>query len=152
MGQEIGRLVHQVDAQLGVLDGDVHVHAAGQKALRDQAKVFGDLGVAGGGRVLLLLPPPERMGGGGHQRAVEAADDALDGAAQVRELRACGARVVADLGGDLDLGAHELGTDRAAERGVAVLHHLGTRVDGQIAAGEVDQEVLLLDAEREAGF
>ena len=78
MGEEVDGLVHQVDAQLRVLDGDVHVHAARQQALRDQAQVLGDLRVAGGGGVLLVLPAPERMGGGGDERAVEAADDAND--------------------------------------------------------------------------
>ena len=44
------------------------------------------------------------------------------------------------------------GPTELPEGRVALLHHLGPRVDDEIAGGEVDQEVFLLDAEREAGF
>ena len=42
MRQEVARLVHEVDAQLVVLDADMHVHAADDEAAADAGEILGD--------------------------------------------------------------------------------------------------------------
>ena len=68
MRQEIAGLVHQVDAQLVVLDADVHVHAADDEAPADAGQVLGDRLVAVALGRLLRAPARERVGRGGDRR------------------------------------------------------------------------------------
>ena len=66
--QEIARLVHEVDAQLVVLDADVHVHAADDEPAADAGEVAGDRLVAVALGRLLRAPAREGVGGGGDRR------------------------------------------------------------------------------------
>ena len=60
--QEVARLVHEVDAQLVVVDAGVHVHAADDEAPADAGEVAGNGLVAGALGGLLRTPRRERMG------------------------------------------------------------------------------------------
>jgi len=53
---------------------------------------------------------------------------------------------------DLDLRTQELGAHLAFDQGRTFRHHLGGRVDDDIARIAVDQQVFLLDADGEVRF
>ena len=65
MGQEVADLIHEVDAQLLVLYGDVDVHAADRQPAADTAEVAGERLVAFLGRRLEALFLGKGMGRGG---------------------------------------------------------------------------------------
>ena len=66
--QEVGQLVHQVDALFVVLDADVHVHATDQHAPRRRLHFLQQRNVAILFGVLLLHGACERVGRGGNRR------------------------------------------------------------------------------------
>ena len=149
MRQEVGRLVHQVDAQLVVLDPGVDVHAADHHALRQRLHVAAEDDVALLVDPALVAPVGERVGRGGDHRHAELRGGPGDRGAQLGELVARLRDVAADAGADLDLRLQQLVGDALAEALAAARHEaLGRRGD-EVAALRVDQEVLLLDAERE---
>ena len=61
MRQEVGQLVHQVDAQGIVADADVHMHTANQQAPGRALHFGGERVVTFFPRVFLLGPATERM-------------------------------------------------------------------------------------------
>ena len=86
MRKEVGRLVHQVDAQLLVLDADVEVHAADHQALGERRHVAREQVVALLVDAALDAPVGERVGRGGDQRHAELAGGGGERRAQQREL------------------------------------------------------------------
>ena len=68
MGEEVAHLVHQIDAQIGVFDPGMDMHAANHHAAGDHPEVLGHdlVAILVGG--LLLPPQREGVGGGGHDR------------------------------------------------------------------------------------
>ena len=87
MRQEIGGLAEEVDAQVVVLDADMHMHAADQQPPRHLLQILGEHVVALLVGVLLASPFGEGMGGGGDRREAELAGDAADGARGVARAR-----------------------------------------------------------------
>ena len=63
MGQEVGRLSQQVDAQIVVLDPDMHMHAANHEPARNLLQVSRQHIVALLVGVLLAPPSGEGVGG-----------------------------------------------------------------------------------------
>ena len=149
MRQEVAQLIHQVDAQLVVLDADVDVHAAHDEAAADAGEIVGELVIA------LLLRVA--LAGGSANGCVETAIGARPCAAASRAMverrwRELGARLGyggARAGADLDLGAQEL----RAYLGAELCLHCAIRAGGASAtrsrAGAIDEVVFLLDAEGE---
>ena len=68
MRQEIGRLAEQVDAQILVLDADMHMHAADHQPPRHVLEIAREHVVALLVGVLLARPFGEGVGGGGDRR------------------------------------------------------------------------------------
>ncbi len=149
--QEIGRLVHQVDPELLVLDPGVHVHAADDQARRQRLHVPGEPQIALLLDLLLGAPVGERVGRGGDHGHAELAGGFGHGRPQLRELRPCGADVPAHARADLDLRLQELVRDPVAQPLLAALHELLGRLRHQLAAGRVDEKVFLLEPKRERG-
>ena len=87
-GRKYDELLHQVDAQLVVLQADVHVHAADDHAARGRLHLAGQRDVAVLVGVLLLDGARERMGRCGDGRDAVLAPDVDDDLAQAREMRA----------------------------------------------------------------
>src|SRR5690606_4130486 len=101
VGKEVPDLVHQVDAQVGVVDPDVDVHPADDEAAGDLLEVGGQPGVPGLVGVGLVPPLGEGVGGGGDDGGAVALDDRSEVAPQpsqvgVRLLEGA-ARASADL-------------------------------------------------------
>ena len=147
MGQEIGDLIDQVDAQLVVVDADVHVHAADQKPPRHRLHVARQDMVALLVGVLLLRPRRKGMSGGGDRGEPVLVRRLGHGAAQPRQIGARLAHVFAHGGGDLDLGFQKLRLDQVFDAGLAFLEHGGGWLASDMAGGAVDQQVLLLDTD-----
>ena len=85
-------------------------------------------------------------------REPELTGDAADRAAQMDQLVARFLHGFADAGADLDLRAQEFGADLAAQRLLAFGEQRGRRLLREVARVLVDEEIFLLDAEREAWF
>ena len=62
MGQEIGQLVQQLDAQIVIVNPDMDMHAAGQKPARHNLHVLGQGVITILVGMFLALPQRERMG------------------------------------------------------------------------------------------
>ena len=80
MGKEIADLVHEVDAQIRVLDPGMNVHAANHHATGDHAEVLGHdlVTITIGG---LLLPPQGKgMGRRGDDGGTVGFEDLVEGA------------------------------------------------------------------------
>ena len=145
MGKE---RVHDLDRLLGVVDGDVHVHAEDELAPRDVLHPVDHRPVAVLRRDALPLEERERMRARGADAHASLARDAADEAAQRAQLLGDVGRGVADRRRDLEHRLHQLGVDArlelvpgdGGEHGVDVLH--------EIERLGVEQHVLLLDAER----
>src|SRR5512144_1505114 len=108
MRQEVARLVHQVDAQLVVVDADVHMHTADQQTTGDTLHVASEYVVTLLVGVLLVRPFREGMRRGGHWRQSVATGDLRDGSAQPGEYAAGLLDVATDRSADLDLRGEEL--------------------------------------------
>ena len=148
MGQEVGRLSQQVDAQIVVLDPDMNVHAANHEPARDLLQVLRQRIVALLVGVLLAPPSGEGVGGGGDRGKAELVGDGADGGAQPDQLFAHFRNGVANAGADLDLRAQELRADLAAiiEQSLLAFGEEGRgRLLCQVAAVLVDEEVFLFD-------
>ena len=152
MRQEIGRLAEQVDAQILVLDADMHMHAADHEPPRHVLEIAGEHVVALLVGMLLARPFGEGVGRGGDRGEPELSGDAADRAAQMDQLVARLLHGFADAGADLDLRAQEFGADLAAQRLLAFGEQRGRRLLREVARVLVDEEIFLLDAEREAWF
>ena len=151
MGQEVADLVHQIDAQVLVLDLGVDVHAADHLAPGQHLQVIGQDPVALLVGALLVGPGREGMGRGGHDRHAVPARSFGHGPPQPFELGARGSDLAADRRADLDLRLQQLVGHLLPERLAAVGHELRRGRADQFAAHRVDQEVLLLDAQPQAG-
>ena len=150
--QEIARLVHEVDAQLVVLDADVHVHAADDEAAADAGEVAGDGLVALALGRLLRAPAREGVGGGG-----DGGEAVLAGEARQR----CGAGLASSApaargggvhaGADLDLRLQELARHLALQRLLGGFEQGVRHLAHEVPARAVDEQVLFLDADGEGG-
>jgi hypothetical protein len=144
MGEEVGRLVHQVDAQLDVLDPGMDVHAADHEPARQGLEVLGQDAIAVEVDAFLLPPARRGMGRDGEQRQIEIGCTVGDRPPEPGELLAQLADVAADRRPDLDLRLEQLMGDLGAERLAAGAHEAGRRADGELARGALDDQVLLL--------
>ena len=152
MRQEIGDLVQNVDAQVVLFDTDMHVHAADQQPLGHDLQVLLEDAVTQLVGSLLFAPLGERMRRSGDRSVPVRASDFRHGAPQVRERRACLRHRGADFRADLDLGPQELGTEPPFQ---ALFERLDQGSGGfadQVLGAEFDQQILLFDADRKAGF
>ena len=112
----------------------MYVHAADGEAPPDPGEVARKRLVAGLGRCLERGAVGEGVSRGGNRCHPEFAGLVGDGAAQVRELLACGAKIATDAGPDLDLGAEELGGDPLAKQGMtAAISSWGTGEKPRVA-------------------
>ena len=148
-------MAEQVDAQLIVLDADMHMHAADHQPARHLLQIFGEHVVAL--LVGVLLTPPFRKGmrGGGDRREAELIGDGAHGRAQPDQFIARLLHGMADARADLDLRAQEFRAHLTAvieQRFLAFGEQGRWRFRREVAAVLVDEEVFLLDAEGEAWF
>jgi hypothetical protein len=153
--EEIGRLAEQVNAQVFILDADMHMHAANYQPAGYLLQVLRENVIALLVGVLLASPFGEGMGGGGNGREAELIGYGADRRAQPHQLVARFLHGVADAGTDLDLRAQKLRADLAAiiEQGLLTFGEEGRgRLLREVAAVLVDEEVFLLHAECEAWF
>ena len=147
MRQEVAHLIHQIDAQVVVLDPDMYMHAT------DQQPPGHGLQIAGQGLIavlvdkLLLLPSREGMGRGGDGRQAVVIRHLGDRGPKIGEVIARLAHGGAGMGADLDLGAQKFRRYPALQHGRALTQHGLGRLDGEIAAGLVDEEVFLFYAD-----
>ena len=82
MRQEVGGLVQQVDAQLVILDADMHMHAADQQPPRDPLQVRRRARCSAPCRCAAGSAIGEGMRGGGDRGEAERAAMRADGGAQ----------------------------------------------------------------------
>ena len=102
--------------------------------------------------VKLARPLGEGMRRGGDGGQAELAGDSAHSRSQADQIGARFLNRAADFGADLDLRAQEFGADLAAQRFFAFGEQLSRRFLGEIARILVDEEIFLLDADREAWF
>ena len=140
--------VHDLDRLLGVVDGDVHVHAEDQLAPGDVLELVDQVPVAVARRDPLALEEAERM----RSRRADAhpllASDLAHVRAQLQQLALDVARVPADRGRDLEHGLHQLGVDPRLELVAGDRLQDGVDVLDEVERLAVQEHVLLLDAER----
>src|SRR4029077_19346376 len=103
MRQEIGRLAEQIDAEIVVLDTDIHVHAADDEPTPYLLEVGGDRAVARFVGGLLVGPLGKGTGRGGDWCQADLAGDAADRATEMDDLVARLLHRLAHAGADLDL-------------------------------------------------
>jgi len=146
---EVARLVHEVDAQLIVLDADVHVHAADDESPAHPGKVACDglVAVALGG--LLRAPTRKRVRGGGDRGEAVLVRQPRHRHPQIRQFPTRFARRPVHAGADLDLRFQELARDPLLQCRLRGIEQRLRHVAHQIAARLIDEEVLLLDADGE---
>ncbi len=150
--QEIPRLVQQVDAQLVVVDADVHVQAADHHAPRHALHFLEQRDVTLLVGALLLRRQRERVRARGDRREAVARGFLHQDATQVDQRRAGVAHRAADRRRDLDLRAQELRECPAVAAVVQRGEQLVRRLARDRTRLAVDQEELLLDAERQRGL
>src|SRR5205814_2365564 len=145
--EEIPRLVHDLDAQLGVGDADVHVQSEDQQLADDVLQLLLEDLVALGLGYVLVLPVRERMRAGRGDTKARRLQQRRDRAAQGRDLVTGLAHVGADLRAGLDDRLHHLALELVAEAAA------GSREERLDVALEltlpIDDLELLLDADRE---
>src|SRR5438034_2472951 len=109
MGKEIARLVHHLDATLGIRDADMDMQAEDEQ-LADHVLelILEDLVALGLGH-LLVLPVRERVRPGGCDPEAGRCQQSREGAAQGRYLGARLTDVGTDLRSRLDDRLHHLG-------------------------------------------
>ena len=152
MGQEVRDLVEEIDAKIVFFDADMDVHAADEQSLRDDLHVLLQDAVpqlVGG---LLLTPLGKGMRGSGDRRQTVAASDLRDGAAQVDQVGPRLGDGPADGGADFDLRAKKFPAEVAGEPCLEGVDERGRRLADQIPRPPVDEKVLFLDPDAEAGF
>ncbi len=152
MRQEIGELAHEVDAQLRILDSDMDMHAADDEPARRRLMIAGQRDIALAVGRLLPVPFGEGMRRGSDGGETMAAGDLRHHPAQPHKLRTGFGKAAAHRRADLDLSAQELRRHAAGKPPLAFAQHLRRRIAGEVAAGAIDQQILLLDAEGEGGL
>src|SRR5690606_23567567 len=88
MREEVAHLVHEVDAQLVILDRHVHVHAADDQAAADALHFLGEVLISLLFRRRLVEVVSERMRRGGNGGTSEVRRDLPDRAAQGGQMPA----------------------------------------------------------------
>lgn len=149
MRQEIRGLVHQVDAQVVVLDPDMDVAAADQHPPDDGSQILAQRVVALLAGVGLLAPFRERMAGGGDGRVAEALGRFGHGLPQRRQLVDGLRHAALGAGADLHLALQVFHRDPLAEPVGAGGHEVRVRLAHEVARPAIDDEVLLFDADGE---
>jgi len=148
--QEIGRLGHQVDAQVLVLDADMHMAAADQHPPRRRAEVGAQPVIALLAGVGLAAPRGEGVGRGGDRGKAELGRRLGDGAAHCHQLGLRLADRAVRPGADLYLALQELGRHLLAQKVAAALEKRRVGLAHHVARLALDDEVFLLDADGEA--
>ena len=148
MRQEIRELVEQIDAQVFVLDADMHMHAANQHPSRDPGEVFFQIAVPRFVGVVLILPVGKRMRRRGDRGQPVRIAMLLDRAAQMGQISARVRDRGANTCADLDLTLEEFRTDLVAQIGCAGLHDRLWCFD-QIKRVEIDNKVFFFDTKCE---
>src|SRR5262245_8160191 len=146
MWEKIAGLIEEIDAQLIVLNADVHVHAADHEAPPDAGQVLGNRLIARPLRGLLRTPARKGMGRGGDRRQAVLGGKISHRATQACELRARLARSLMHAGAHLDLGFEELARDLGLQSLLGGLEQGLRHLAHEIARRLVDEEVFLFDA------
>ncbi len=152
MREDVGDLIHDVDAQIVVFHGDVHVHAGDHQAPDHVLEILLDDLIAFLRRALLQTPGGEGVGGGGDHGEPVVAGDTGHGLAQMRQV---GSRLrdgLTDPGADLDLALEKLRRYLTFQGLLAGREHGRWRLVDEVAGVRVHEQVLLLDADGEAGL
>ena len=149
MRQEIADLVHQIDAQVLVIDADMDVHAADHQAPSQGLHVLGQFVVALFVGVELLVRGGKRVRGGGDHAEIVFVRQLDDGRTQVVEIGPGLGDGATDPGPHFDLRTQKFRAHLLFKFADAVLHQGGRRVGRQIPAFAVDQQVFFVDADSE---
>ena len=150
VGQEIRRLVHQVDAQILILDARMDVHAADHHAPGEGLVLVGEDAVALEVDRRLLGPARPRVGGGRDHAKAELARTSRDRGSKVRQFLVRFADRGADRGADLDLRLQELVGHLRSQRLFATPHEAGRRPACKSPGLGIDEQVFLLDAQSQS--
>ena len=150
MREHVAHLVHEVDAQLVVVDADVDVHAADDETAHDLLKILLDGFVALLVGAPLLAPDREWMRGGSDEAQSVGTGDRRHGAAQVLQVGAGLADGGAHAGADLDLTLQELRRHLPFQQGFALRKHRRRRLVDEGAGAGIDEQVFLFDSDGEA--
>jgi hypothetical protein len=113
--QEIAGLVHQVDAQFVVFDGDVDVHATDGETAPDSLQVLGEDAIALPLSRALMAGARKGVRRCGHRREAAAGRNLTDRGAQAGKVPLGLAEGTADGRADLDLGSQKLRADAVAQ-------------------------------------
>jgi len=151
MGQKIGKLRHEVDTGFIVINTDMDVHAANQRATGNAAEVALEFAVALFVSEMLLVPIGERVTGYGKWRQSVPFCDAGDGGAQPRQISPGFRDSPADPCAHFDLALEKLGTDLILKLGNTLCHESFRRGD-EVESLAIDKKILFFDAEGEAGL
>ncbi len=140
--------VHDLDRLLGIVDGDVDVHAEDQLAPRDVLELVDEVAVAIAGSDPLPLEEAERVRAGRPHAHALLAPDLAHVRAQLQELALDVPGGPAHRRRDLEHRLHQLGVDSGLE--LVARDRLQHRVDvlDEVERLAVEEHVLLLDAER----
>ena len=145
MGEEA---VDDLDRLLGVVDGDVHVHAEDQLAPGDVLELVDEVPVAVAGGDPLPLEEAERVRPRRADAQALLASDLAHVGAQLQELALDVAGGAADRRRDLQHRLHQLGVDARLELVARDRLQHGVDVLDEVERLAVEEHVLLLDAER----
>ena len=141
---------HHPDAGIGIAEAGVDVHAPDDQPAHALLEGVGEPLVTLAGRDELRLPRAERVAGRGHHRRPVPRRRLHDQPAGLAQRRARLGHRSAHLRGGLDLGAERFVHDRVRPAlPLALLEDARVGVGQQIARLRVDEEELLLDAERD---
>src|SRR6185437_2468138 len=147
MGHEVRQLVHQVDAQIIVVDAYVDVHPAHHQAACRPLHLIGQ------GKVLLARDLTcrlgERMSGRRDRGAPEPAGHLGDDGAQARKIGAGLGDGAAGTGARLELAAQEARIHLTATAARALLEERRRWILVDVARVEVDEQIFFFDADRE---
>jgi len=152
MGQEVGDLIHQIQAQFVVVDADMHMHAADHQPPDNRLQVLGDDLIAFSLGRALFLPAGKRVGRGGNGGEAVFIGDLGNDCAHLFQVYPGIGDSRADLGVDLDLGLEKFMRYQAFDLGLAGLEQGFRRVAGDIPGNLVDKQVFFFDTDGEGRF
>src|SRR3984893_10149270 len=130
----------------------MHVHTTDREPPSDALQIALEALVADALGSLLRLPSRKRMRRRGNRGHAMACRDRRDRPTQSPKVRPRVFETCTNLGPDLDLRAQKFRTDLGAQQRLAFGQHPVGRIADDVARRLVDEEILLLDAERKFRF
>ena len=150
--EHVAHLVHEIDAQIVVVDADVDVHAADHEASYHLLEIVLDRLVALLLGTPLLAPDRERVRRRRDEPQTVGTGHRCHSAAQPPQIGTGLADGGAHPGADLDLALQEFRSDLPFEQCLALGQHRWRRRMNEVARVRIDEQILLFDPDGEAGL